>query len=74
MEKNLALFFLILGMLFIILSIFFFFFEKLNFFKLPGDIYINKENFKFYFPITTSIILSLILTFLLNFLFKIIKK
>ena len=32
--------------------------------KLPGDIIINKKNFKFYFPITTSIIISIILTLL----------
>jgi H+/Cl- antiporter ClcA len=26
--------------------------------KLPGDIRIEKENFKFYFPITTMLLLS----------------
>ena len=30
--------------------------------KLPGDIYIRKGNFTFYFPIVTSIIASIILT------------
>ncbi len=30
--------------------------------KLPGDILIHKENFTFYFPITTSILLSIILS------------
>ena len=30
--------------------------------KLPGDISIEKENFTFYFPITTSIVISLILS------------
>jgi H+/Cl- antiporter ClcA len=29
---------------------------------LPGDIRIEKENFRFYFPITTMILLSLLLT------------
>ena len=33
--------------------------------RLPGDIYIKKENFVFYFPITTSIVLSVVLSFLL---------
>lgn len=28
--------------------------------KLPGDIYINKKNFTFYFPLVTCILLSLI--------------
>jgi hypothetical protein len=31
---------------------------------LPGDILIKKENFVFYFPITTALIISLILTIL----------
>lgn len=30
--------------------------------KLPGDIFIQKKNFTFYFPVATSIILSIILT------------
>jgi hypothetical protein len=30
--------------------------------RLPGDIRVEKENFKFYFPITTMILLSLLVT------------
>ena len=30
--------------------------------RLPGDIRIDKENFRFYFPITTMVILSVILS------------
>ncbi|MFD2702270.1 DUF2905 domain-containing protein [Paenibacillus shunpengii] len=30
--------------------------------KLPGDIYVDRGNFKFYFPIVTCIVISLILT------------
>jgi hypothetical protein len=33
--------------------------------RLPGDIYIKKENFSFYFPIATSVLVSLILSLLL---------
>lgn len=32
--------------------------------KLPGDLLIKKDNFRFYFPVTTCIIISIILTFL----------
>ena len=32
--------------------------------RLPGDIYIRRENFTFYFPLTTCIILSIVLTLL----------
>jgi Protein of unknown function (DUF2905) len=30
--------------------------------KLPGDIFIKKANFSFYFPLTTCILLSIILS------------
>lgn len=33
--------------------------------KLPGDIYIKRENFNFYFPLATSVLLSLLLSFIL---------
>jgi hypothetical protein len=38
--------------------------------RLPGDIYVKRENFTFYFPLATSIILSLILSFILWLLRK----
>ncbi len=38
--------------------------------RLPGDIVIKKDNFTFYFPLATSIIISIILTII----FSIFKK
>lgn len=38
--------------------------------RLPGDIFIQRENFSFYFPLASSIILSIILTVLLNLIFR----
>ncbi|HXG51639.1 MAG TPA: DUF2905 domain-containing protein [candidate division Zixibacteria bacterium] len=35
---------------------------------LPGDIYIERERFSFYFPITTCILISVVLTVVLYFL------
>lgn len=32
---------------------------------LPGDIAIKRDNFRFYFPLTTSILLSLLLSLIL---------
>ena len=52
--------FIIIGVIFIIFGILLMIFKDINLFKLPGDIYIEKENFRFYFPITTSILLSII--------------
>ena len=39
--------------------------SKLGLGRLPGDIVIEKDNFRFYFPIVTSIIISLVLTLIL---------
>lgn len=39
---------------------------KLPFGQLPGDIVINRPNFKFYFPITTMIIVSLVVSLILR--------
>lgn len=33
--------------------------------KLPGDIHIQKKNFSFYFPITSSILISFIISLIL---------
>ena len=33
--------------------------------RLPGDIHVKRENFTFYFPLATSIVISLILSFIL---------
>ncbi|TGU71079.1 DUF2905 domain-containing protein [Geomonas terrae] len=38
--------------------------------RLPGDIYVKKENFTFYFPLATSIIISLLLSLILWFFRK----
>ncbi|WP_406676534.1 DUF2905 domain-containing protein [Moorella sp. ACPs] len=38
--------------------------------RLPGDIYIQKGNFTFYFPLLSSLLLSLILTIVLNLIFR----
>ena len=34
--------------------------------RLPGDIYVQRKNFSFYFPLTTSIVLSIVLTLLFS--------
>lgn len=34
--------------------------------RLPGDIYIQRKNFSFYFPLTTSILVSIFLSILFS--------
>jgi len=41
--------------------------------KLPGDFSIERENFKFYFPLATSILISVLLSLLL-FLYNKLKN
>ena len=38
---------------------------KLPLGRLPGDIVIERENWRFYFPVTTMVLISLVLTLLL---------
>ena len=38
--------------------------------KLPGDIFIKRDNFTFYFPLGTSIVISVVGSLLLYFFLK----
>jgi uncharacterized protein HemY len=54
---------LIGGAVVVIGIVIYFFHDKLHWIgHLPGDIRIEKENYRFYFPITTMIIFSVLLT------------
>jgi hypothetical protein len=37
--------------------------------RLPGDLYIERQHFTFYFPLTTSVLISVVIT-LLVYLFR----
>ncbi|MFI5153364.1 MAG: DUF2905 domain-containing protein [Chitinophagales bacterium] len=55
------------GLLFLVGVVIYFFHDKLNGLgHLPGDIRIERKGFKFYFPITTMILISLVLSILLR--------
>lgn len=41
--------------------------------RLPGDIVIQRENFTFYFPITTMLLASAVLTLLFNLIGRFFK-
>ena len=42
--------------------------------RLPGDVAVEKERFRFYFPLGTSILLSLVLTALLWIALKLLGR
>lgn len=55
------------GFILIIVGLFLTLLNKMPFLgKLPGDIYINKKNFTFYFPLATSLLLSLLFSLILR--------
>lgn len=49
----------VIGLLWSVLSKF------INLGRLPGDIAVEKENFKFYFPVVTCIIISVVLSLIM---------
>ena len=44
--------------------------RKLGLGHLPGDIVIEREHFRFYFPVTTMVVVSVVLTLILWFFRK----
>ena len=55
--------FIFIGLLLVVIGIVFIVGNKIPFIgRLPGDIAIERQNFNFYFPITTCIIISIILS------------
>lgn len=55
------------GVILIVIGIVFLLSDKFPYIgRLPGDIYIKRENFTFYFPVTTLIIVSLVLSLLMR--------
>jgi hypothetical protein len=42
--------------------------------RLPGDIFIQRDNFSCFFPLATSILLSIVLTIVLNLALRILHR
>jgi len=65
---------ILFGSLLVILGTIFSFFGKIPYLgRLPGDIYIKKDNFTFYFPLTTCILISIILSLIFYLISKFLK-
>lgn len=61
--------FIVLGVVFILLGLAWPWLARLGLGRLPGDMVIVRPGYRFYFPLTTSVIVSVVLT-LLFWLFK----
>jgi len=71
MTGGLGKFLIVFGIVLIALGGIVLFAEKLPWLgRLPGDIFVKRGNFSFYFPITTSILISLILSLIFYLLFR----
>lgn len=57
----------ILGVVLVVIGLLWPWLAKLGLGRLPGDIVVERENFRFYFPLTTSILVSLALSLLWYF-------
>jgi uncharacterized membrane protein len=70
MEQNTGKYIIIFGVIVIVVGVIIYLFgDKLTWIgRLPGDIRIEKENSRFYFPITTMILFSILLTVIVNLL------
>lgn len=60
MSRNLV----IIGILLIVIGIFWPWMQKIPVGRLPGDIVIRRDNFSLYLPIATCVVISLIVSFL----------
>lgn len=56
---------IVIGVLLVVIGLAWPWLAKLGLFRLPGDIVIERENFRFYFPITSMVLLSLLLSLIL---------
>lgn len=54
---------IVIGIVMVGVGVLLMFFDKTPLLgRLPGDIHIQRDNFEFYFPLGTSIVISLVLT------------
>ena len=67
METHWGKYIIMAGFLIVVIGLVVYFMgDKLHWIgRLPGDIRVERENFRFYFPITTMILASLLFTLLL---------
>jgi len=55
-----------LGIILIVLGLLWPLLRRFGLFRLPGDIVIERDGFRFYFPITTMLLISLVLSLILR--------
>lgn len=72
MDQNTGKYIIFIGIAVVVIGVLIYLLhDKLHWIgRLPGDIRIEKENFRFYFFIVTMIVFSLVLTLIINLIKK----
>ena len=73
MNSQFGKYIILAGIIIVVIGIIIYFFsDKLHWIgRLPGDIRVEKDNFRFYFPVTTMIIASILLTIIIQIIKRI---
>jgi hypothetical protein len=69
--RQMGKFLIVLGAIIVVVGVVLYFFDRVpSVGKLPGDIVIKRENFTFYFPLATSILISIVISVVLYLISK----
>ena len=68
MDQQTGKYLIVAGVMIVIAGVVVYFFHDFFrwFGRLPGDIRVEKGNYRFYFPVVTMIVISLLLTIIAN--------
>ncbi len=56
---------IIIGIVLVVLGLLWPWLSRFGLFRLPGNIVIERDNFRFYFPITSMLLISAVLSLIL---------
>jgi hypothetical protein len=65
---------IILGILLVVVGLLWPWLTRLGLGRLPGDIVIERDNFRVYIPISTSIVISVVLSLLLSLILWLLNR
>jgi len=73
--EPLGKFLILVGVFIIVLGLLVMFWSKIPFLgRLPGDVFLHKGSFRFFFPIMTCLVISAVLTIVINLIMRLLGK
>jgi hypothetical protein len=73
-ERELGRFLLVLGVVIALVGVVLYFGGRIGLGRLPGDISVERGNFRFYAPLGTSLLLSIVLSVVLTVIFRLFNR